>query len=130
MSPEAVRDHHARLAVELEKAPGVDAEAVALHLLGAGYELRAADWAERAAEEASAKLAFDQAVRLYKLAVRTHEAIDPASVALQRLRMRLGEADAHLSSEELEGPLKEHVDELVRMEREMCIRDRNGLRKR
>jgi serine/threonine protein kinase len=117
LSPEAVRDHHARLAVELEKAPGVDAEAVALHLLGAGYELRAADWAERAAEEASAKLAFDQAVRLYKLAVRTHEAIDPASVALQRLRMRLGEADAHLSSEELEGPLKEHVDELVRMER-------------
>jgi len=119
LSPETVRDHHARLALELEKTSGVDAEALALHLLGAGDERRAGYWAERAADEASAKLAFDKAVRLYRLAVRTHESIDPASNDLQRLRMRLGEADAHLSSEEVEGPLKEHVDELVRMEREI-----------
>jgi eukaryotic-like serine/threonine-protein kinase len=119
LSANAVREHHGRLALLLEKVPGTDAEALALHLLGAGHEVRAAEWAERAADEASIKLAFDQAVRLFKLAIRTREAIDPTSADLQRLRMRLGEADAHLSSAELEGPLKEQVDELVRMEREI-----------
>jgi serine/threonine protein kinase len=119
MPPDAVREHHGRLALELEKAPGVDAEALALHLLGAGHDLRAAEWAEHAADEASAKLAFDQAVRLYKLALRTRESIDPTSAALQRLRLRLGEADGHLSSAQLEGPLKEQVDDLVRLVREV-----------
>jgi hypothetical protein len=118
---EVIRGHHAQLALILEDAPGTDAEALALHMLGSGQDLRAAEWAERAAEDASVKLAFEKAARLFKLAIRTRESIDPTSPTLPRLRMRLGEADAHLSSGELEGPLKEQVDELLRMEKEIDL---------
>jgi serine/threonine protein kinase len=118
---DVIRGHHARLALILEDAPGTDAEALALHLLGSGEDLRAAEWAERAAEDASVKLAFEKAARLFKLAIRTRERADPTSATLPRLRMRLGEADAHLSSAELEGPLKEQVDELLGMEREIDL---------
>ena len=38
-----------------------------MHLLGAGDSERAAHFAERAAEQAIAKLAFDQAARLFRL---------------------------------------------------------------
>ncbi|HLK36738.1 MAG TPA: hypothetical protein VKU41_08295, partial [Polyangiaceae bacterium] len=83
-----VVDHHRRLARVLEAAPVRDAEALAIHLLGAGEKERAAEYAERAAEHAAAKLAFDQAVRLLRV---TLECTAPASPDARRLRMRIAE---------------------------------------
>ncbi len=83
-----LRDHHARLARALEQAPGVDAEALAMHFLGAGDADRAVRFAEIAAEQAVAKLAFDQAARLFRLTLETFPA---SSVEGSRLRKRLGE---------------------------------------
>jgi hypothetical protein len=118
--PEAVvAAHHGRLAYVLESAPEVNAEALAMHLLASGDDARGAEWAERAAEEAAAKLAFDQAARLFRLALERREAQGAAAADLARLRMRLGEADGHLSSVGLDGPLKGRVEELVRMQREI-----------
>jgi serine/threonine protein kinase len=67
-----LRQHHAQLARTLESAPGSDAEAIAEHLLGAGDAARAALFAEKAAEEAIAKLAFEQAERLLRMALETN----------------------------------------------------------
>ncbi len=79
-------EHHEQLARALEAAPGADAEAIAGHLLGAGDRTRAAQFAERAAEDAIAKLAFDHAVRLLGMALDTA----PGSAEeTRRLRARL-----------------------------------------
>jgi serine/threonine protein kinase len=87
LSSETLRERHARLAHALEAAPGVDAEAVAMHLLGAGQGERAAVYAEQAAEQAATKLAFDQAARLFRV---TLDAIAPSSPDARRLHERLG----------------------------------------
>ncbi|HLK40050.1 MAG TPA: protein kinase [Polyangiaceae bacterium] len=86
LSDVSLREHHGRLAHALEGAPGADAEAVAMHLLAAGDEARAAVYAERAAEEAFAKLAFDQAVRLFRMALDTMQA---SADETRRVRTRL-----------------------------------------
>jgi hypothetical protein len=86
---ESVRDHHRRLAVVLESRPGVEAEAVAIHLFGAGEGERAARYAEQAAEGAIVKLAFDQAARLLKMALGT---MASGSASAHRVRRRLAEA--------------------------------------
>jgi serine/threonine protein kinase len=83
---EKLRALHGRLALALEAAPGADPEAVATHLLGAGELARAAHYTERAAEEAFAKLAFDQAVRLFRLTLETSAA---SPEEMRRLRTRL-----------------------------------------
>jgi hypothetical protein len=89
LEPETVRQHHASLARVLEHTADGDAEAVAMYLLGAGERDRAAAFAEKAAAEAIAKLAFDRAVGLLRMALE----IFPRSGAdAARLRMRLGEA--------------------------------------
>jgi serine/threonine protein kinase len=88
IGPSAVRDHHARLAQVLEAQPDVDVEALATHLLGAGETARAAQFAERAAELAAGKFAFDEAARMLRVAVATHAA-DSADGS--RLRKRLAE---------------------------------------
>ena len=89
VSPAALRVHHQRLAQALEDVPGADAEAVALHWLGAGDTERVARVARRAAEQASSKLAFDQAARLYRLTLEHTPATSPD---LRALRGRLAEA--------------------------------------
>jgi tetratricopeptide (TPR) repeat protein len=83
-----LREHHGRLALVLQDAPDADAEAVALHWLGAGDRERAARFAEGAAEQAASKLAFDQAVRLYRL---TLEHLPAGSADHWRLAERFGE---------------------------------------
>jgi serine/threonine protein kinase len=88
LPPVTVREHHARLVGALETMADVDVEALATHLLGAGETTRAAQFAERAAELAAAKFAFDEAARLLRLAIATHPA---SSVEGSRLRKRLGE---------------------------------------
>jgi eukaryotic-like serine/threonine-protein kinase len=83
------REHHGRLAIALESTPDPDPEAVAIQLLGAGEKERAGPYAERAAERAIAKLAFDRAVQLFRLALEGTAASSPD---LHRLRLRLAEA--------------------------------------
>jgi hypothetical protein len=119
LPPATVADHHARLARTLASRPVVDAEAIAQHLLGAGDRSGALPWVERAAETATANLAFDQAVRLLRLAVDLCLEVAPASPRLEELRMRLGEADAFLTPADLEGPLKQQVEELMRTQAEV-----------
>ena len=63
------------LARVLEATPDADPEAIAAHLLGAGDRARAAHYAERAAEQAVAKLAFEQAARLFQLTLETLPAV-------------------------------------------------------
>ena len=84
-----VRQHHGRLAVALESTPDSDPEAVAIQLLGAGEKERAGPYAARAAERAMAKLAFDRAVQLFRLAI-DGSAVSPADG--RRLHVRLAEA--------------------------------------
>jgi hypothetical protein len=87
---EDARRHHARVALALESAPDSDPEAIATHLLGAGDRERASRYAERAAEQAVAKLAFAQAGRLFQLAIDTSATASAAEQ--QSLRLRLAKA--------------------------------------
>ncbi|HLK39296.1 MAG TPA: hypothetical protein VKU41_21195, partial [Polyangiaceae bacterium] len=86
---EAVREYHAQLARVLESEPDTDPEALASHLLGAGDKERAARYAERAGEQALAKLAFAQAARLFRLTVET---LDWPEADARRLYRRAAEA--------------------------------------
>ena len=86
---ERAREHSARLARALESAPDVDVEAVAIQLVGAGEAQRAGPYAERGADRAIAKFAFDRAVQLLTIACEGAEAGSDESV---RLRARLAEA--------------------------------------
>ncbi len=86
---DVTREHHGRLARVLEATPDADPEALASHLLGAGDKERAAVYAERAAEQAVAKLAFAQAARLFEL---TLETVGPSSPEARRLARRTAEA--------------------------------------
>jgi tetratricopeptide (TPR) repeat protein len=83
-----VREHHRRLARVLEEVPGADAEAIAVHWLGAGDLERATRFAQGAAEQAASKLAFDQAARLYRLAI---ESSSPSSEQARRMLPRFAE---------------------------------------
>jgi serine/threonine protein kinase len=85
---ERIREHHGCLAAVLERDPGADAEAVAMHLLGAGDTTRAGRFAEKAAEQAASKLAFDQAARLLRLTLETTQ---PVGQERHRLLVRLAE---------------------------------------
>jgi hypothetical protein len=70
--PAAVlRGHHRAIARAIERAPGVDVEAMALHLLGSGDHERGAEYARRAGDQATSKLAFDHAAHMYRLALET-----------------------------------------------------------
>jgi eukaryotic-like serine/threonine-protein kinase len=86
IAPDLLREHHGRLAAALAATPGADLEAVAVHMLGAGDRERAVEYAERAAEQAASKLAFDHAARLFRFAIET---IDHREADAQRLRLRL-----------------------------------------
>jgi serine/threonine protein kinase len=89
LPPEVAREHHARLARALEAAPDSNPEAIALHLLGAGDNERAAHYAKGAAEQAIAKMAFAQAARLYEVILETLPSSSPDARSLRR---RMAEA--------------------------------------
>jgi serine/threonine protein kinase/tetratricopeptide (TPR) repeat protein len=91
LTADALRDRHRRLALVLAATPDADLEALALHMLGAGERRESARCAERAAEEAASKVAFDQAARLLRLALTTHAAIDGSEADAQRLRVRVAQ---------------------------------------
>jgi serine/threonine protein kinase len=89
LSADAIRGHHARLARVFEETPDAEPESVAVHLLGAGDLVRGAQYAERAADQAAQKLAFDQAARFYRLAL---EALPNASTQARALSRSLAKA--------------------------------------
>ncbi len=92
LSATRVRDHHGRLARALEAADDADPEAIAVHLLGAGEKDRAGPYAERAARQAVAQMAFERAIRLYWMALeRTTADSTSASADARRLRVHLAE---------------------------------------
>jgi eukaryotic-like serine/threonine-protein kinase len=89
LSGTTLREHHRRLARALEQAPGADAEAIAMHCLGAGDAEQVVRFAEIAADQAAAKLAFDQAARLFRI---TLENLPESSADARRLQVRLAGA--------------------------------------
>jgi serine/threonine protein kinase/tetratricopeptide (TPR) repeat protein len=89
LSADVLQQRHARLATVLEATPGADAEAIAVHMLGAGDKQRGARFAEAAAEQADEKLAFDQAARLFQLSLTI--TADESGALAQRLRVRLAQ---------------------------------------
>jgi eukaryotic-like serine/threonine-protein kinase len=97
LPPARLREHHGRLARTLEEVPGADAEAVAMHWLGAGDTERAARFAEGAAEQAATQLAFDQSARLFRLAL---ENTPTSSADERRLRARFAQVLQHAGRHE------------------------------
>jgi tetratricopeptide (TPR) repeat protein len=89
LPPGRTRLHHGRLARVLEANKDADPQAVAIQLLGAGEYDRVGAYAERAAEQAIAKVAFDRAVQLFRLAL---DHTDASSRDAVRLRLRLAGA--------------------------------------
>jgi serine/threonine protein kinase len=88
LSAPVLRDYHGRLARILETTPGAEPESVAIHLLGAGETERGGRFAEKAADQAAKLLAFDQASRLFRLAIDT---LSSSSRRTSKLHARLGE---------------------------------------
>ncbi|RMH45236.1 MAG: hypothetical protein D6689_00385, partial [Deltaproteobacteria bacterium] len=92
MSPDELRDTHARLAEVYEATGEGDAEALSIHLEHAGDVRRAADYSVEAAEAAMAALAFERAAHLYRRALALAK---PRGEARAALMARLGDALAH-----------------------------------
>ena len=117
LAPDVLRAHHAALAAALEATSGADLEAITVHLFGSGERERGARYAERAAEQATTKLAFDQAARLYQLSLetipRTAEEARPVrvqlAIALERSGRGAEAARVYLQAAEGATPL-ERVD--------------------
>ncbi|MBK7826404.1 serine/threonine-protein kinase [Nannocystis sp.] len=77
LGTEGIRERHRQLAFAMEAAGDRDSDALALHFREAGEWERAADYAQMAAEQAAANLAFDRAARLYRLALEFKPQNDP-----------------------------------------------------
>jgi hypothetical protein len=88
LPPPIVREHHGRLARVLLATQGADPESIAIHLLGAGETERGGRFAQKAAEQAAKVLAFDQAARLFRLAIETQAKDSPR---VGQLHARLAE---------------------------------------
>jgi serine/threonine protein kinase len=86
LSAAALRERHRQLARALETMPGADLEALSGHFLGGGDKDRAAELAEQAAEQAVSKLAFDQAIRLFRTTLRI---LGPEAPGMRRVSTRL-----------------------------------------
>jgi serine/threonine protein kinase/tetratricopeptide (TPR) repeat protein len=91
LAPEVIRQHHADLAHALEAMPDADPEALAMHWLAAGDGDRASRFAEDAGQQAAAKLAFDQAARLFRVGLE-HMPVSSPTPEVRRVRVRLAEA--------------------------------------
>jgi len=72
LSEDDRRRRHRQIADGLRAQAHADPRALVEHYLGAGENGLAAEYAERAALDASSELAFDRAADLYSLAIRLH----------------------------------------------------------
>ena len=96
LEPEVVRHHHGRLAHTLEASGRADPEVLGVHFQGAGEPEKAAEHYACAAGQAAEALAFDRAVRLYRLALELRPpGRVPADGEACRLRAGLAEALAN-----------------------------------
>jgi serine/threonine protein kinase len=93
LSPQELKARHQRLAVALEASGQTDPEWLAIHWKGAEDRDRAAEYAAIAARRASETLAFDQAARLYLMALELSASADPE--ARRALSVHLGDALAN-----------------------------------
>jgi eukaryotic-like serine/threonine-protein kinase len=89
LDPERLRAYHMLLARTYAAQPEADAEAVAQHYYAGGDRELSAEYAEMAADNASRGVAFERAVRLYRLALEC-QAVDAAKA--RSLYLRLGDA--------------------------------------
>jgi len=89
LSPQALRDVHARLARVLEGERDVDPETLVEHFRGAGQGERAAPYALIAADRARDALAFDRAGGLYRLAL---ELAPHDDISRRDIQVRQGDA--------------------------------------
>jgi eukaryotic-like serine/threonine-protein kinase len=89
LDKESLRGHHGRLAAVLEASGRANPEALAVHFQGAGDRGKASQYAQSAAEQASAALAFERAARLYRLALDLRSG-QPGET--RDLQVKLGEA--------------------------------------
>jgi len=92
LSSAALKEHHRRLALQLEDSGRADVEVLAVHFHEAGESDRAGVYYAAAGERAGASLAFDRAATLYRLALELRTA---GSQDEYRLRARLGDALAN-----------------------------------
>jgi hypothetical protein len=90
LDPAMLRDCHERIANELEARGQPDPERLAEHFAAAGLGAPAARYAIRAAEQATAALAFDRAGRLYRQAID----LDPAAATAVRRDLAAALANA------------------------------------
>ncbi|WP_439623804.1 serine/threonine-protein kinase [Gemmata sp.] len=100
LGPQAVARHHLRLAVTLRDSGRGDPEAVSDHFLGAGEHATAAEFAERAADQAVAAVAFDRAARLYRRVLE----LAPATPRYPEVRRKLADVLAHAGRGAEAGP--------------------------
>jgi serine/threonine protein kinase len=92
MAPDVLAERHAAIAIALEAESGCDPERLSAHLCAAGEVERARAYVERAADRATRALAFERAVRLYRLALDLSGDSQPDA---QALRAKLAEALAN-----------------------------------
>lgn len=83
LSESTRRSHHLQLALALESHSEPDASQLAQHCFAAGKTERAGEYARRAAEQAVSKLAFEEAIHFYQLAIETSQAESQEDSALQ-----------------------------------------------
>ncbi len=77
------RERHRKLAFAMETLGGADSDTLAVHFREAGEWERAGEYAQTAADQAAAALAFDRAARLYRLALEFKPHSDPGIIELK-----------------------------------------------
>ena len=115
---------HDALATALDQEKDCDPERLGMHLRAAGHTQRAREYIERAADHASATLAFERAARLYRAALELSD-------GAQRLRKRLADALANAGHggeagraflEAIPGAAPEEINDLRRCAAEQFLR--------
>ncbi len=92
LSPAALRGYHRALALALESSGSGDPETLAVHFRATEEVVQARRYAARAASRAEQALAFERAVRLYRLALDLQGG---EGEERYRLQLKLGEALAN-----------------------------------
>lgn len=89
LSDEKLKTYHNKLAFALEDSGNADLESLVTHFYEAGLSEKAAKYAAAAASQSTETLAFDRAVRLYRLAIDLKSSDSAELLTLQR---KLGDA--------------------------------------
>jgi len=92
LDPDTKRELHGRLANVLERRPGIDAERLVPHYVGAGNDKAAYQKALEAAQQAEKLTAFDKAATLYQFAMTRIAPAGADSQEILALHTSLGKA--------------------------------------